>query len=123
MIIGRLGQDPEVRSTPNGATVCNLSVATNESYNDKQGMHHDKTEWHRIVVWGRQAEACGQFLKKGREVFIEGKLTSREWTDKQGASKTTIEVIATNIVFLSEPKEPGELPKVTKMDFGDDIPF
>jgi len=100
ILIGRLGQDPEVRYTTNGGAVANFNLATNESWTDKSGQKQERTEWHRIVVWGKMAEICGQYLSKGREAFIEGKLQTREWNDKEGNKRYTTEVVAQNVQFL-----------------------
>jgi single-strand DNA-binding protein len=100
ILIGRLGQDPEVRYTTNGGAVANFSLATNESWTDKSGQKQERTEWHRIVVWGKTAEICGQYLSKGRQAFIEGKLQTREWNDKEGNKRYTTEVVAQNVQFL-----------------------
>lgn len=104
-LIGRLGQDPEVRYTPNGGAVANFSLATSESWNDKSGQKQEKTEWHRIVVWGKLGELCGQYLSKGRQAFIEGRLQTREWVDKEGQKKYTTEIVANNVQFLGSPGE------------------
>ncbi len=100
ILIGRLGQNPEVRSTPSGSSVANFSIATSEAWNDKSGQKQERTEWHRIVVWGKQAELCQQYLSKGRQVYIEGKLQTRQWQDKDGQTKYTTEVHAQSIQFL-----------------------
>lgn len=100
MIIGRLGQDPELKYTPGGAAVCNFSVATSESWTDKSGQKQEKTEWHRIVVWGKLAELCNQYLGKGRQAFIEGKLQTRSWDDKEGQKRYTTEIMANTVQFL-----------------------
>lgn len=100
MIIGNLGQDPEVRETQNGQAVCNLSVATNESWSDKHGERQERVEWHRVVCWGAVAEACGRYLEKGRQVYVEGRLETREWEDKDGIKRYTTEIIAQNVQFL-----------------------
>lgn len=101
IIVGRLGQDPEVRYTPNGQGVANFSVATSETWIDKQsGDKQEKTEWHRIVVWGKLAELCRDYLKKGRQVYIEGKLQTRSWNDKTDVKRYATEVIAQNVQFL-----------------------
>jgi len=100
ILIGRLGQDPEVRMTPNGQAVCSLRLATSESWM-KDGNKEERTEWHRIVVWGRQAELAGKYLKKGRSCFIEGKLQTRSWDDQQsGQKRYSTEIVASNIQFL-----------------------
>ncbi len=101
ILIGNLGRDPEVRFTPSGQAVANFSIATSESWTDKSsGQRQEKTEWHRIVVWGKQAENCGQYLKKGRQCYIEGRLQTREWTDKEGKKNYTTEVVANTVQFL-----------------------
>ena len=99
-LIGRLGTDPELRQTKGGMAVANFNVATNEYYNDKEGNKQEKTEWHKVVVWGKQADLCGQYLSKGRQVFIEGKLQTRQWDDQQGQKRYTTEVVASNVRFL-----------------------
>lgn len=100
ILIGNLGADPEVRFTPGGQAVANFRIATSESWTDKQGQKQDRTEWHKIVVWGKQGENCGEYLKKGRQCFVEGRLQTREWTDKEGKKNYTTEVVATHVVFL-----------------------
>src|SRR5579885_493032 len=100
ILVGRLGQNPEVRYTPSGAAVANFSLATNESWTDKSGQKQERTEWHRIVVWGKLAELCNQYLSKGRQAYIEGRLQTREWQDKDGNKKYTTEVQAQTVQFL-----------------------
>jgi len=100
LLIGRLGRDPEMRYTPSGQPVANFSIATDESYKDRDGQKVEKSEWHRIVVWGKQAEFCGNYLAKGRLVYIEGKLETRKWTDKDGVEKYTTEIKADRVVGL-----------------------
>jgi single-strand DNA-binding protein len=106
MIIGKLGADPELKYTPSGAAVCNFSVATDESYTDKSGTKQEKTEWHRIVVWGKLAELCNQYLSKGKQAYIEGKNSTRSWDDKDGNKRYTTEINAHSVQFLS-PKSEG----------------
>jgi single-strand DNA-binding protein len=101
ILIGNLGRDPEVRYTPGGQAVANFTVATNENWTDKQGQKQERTEWHKIVVWGKLAELCGEYLSKGRQAYIEGRLQTREWTNKEGAKQYTTEVVANQVVFLS----------------------
>jgi single-strand DNA-binding protein len=101
ILVGNLGKDPEVRHTPQGNAVCNLSVATSESWNDKSGQKQERTEWHRVVVWGKLAELCSKYLQKGRQVYLEGKLQTRAWDDKDGHKRYTTEILATTIQFLS----------------------
>ncbi|HAR43610.1 MAG TPA: single-stranded DNA-binding protein, partial [Bdellovibrionales bacterium] len=87
ILVGRLGQNPEVRYTPSGAAVANFSVATNESWMDKSGQKQERTEWHRVVVWGKLADLCKQYLAKGRQVYVEGRLQTRQWQDKDNQTK------------------------------------
>src|SRR5262249_27834609 len=96
ILVGRLGRDPETRYTGGGQAVANFSVATDESYRDKNGERQKRTEWHKIVVWGKQAEIAQQYLKKGSLIFIEGRIQSREWQDKEGQKRTSFEIVATN---------------------------
>jgi single-strand DNA-binding protein len=101
ILIGNLGADPEVRFTQGGQAVANFRIATSESWTDKQsGQKTEKTEWHRIVVWGKLAELCGEYLKKGRQCYVEGRLQTREWTDKEGKKNYTTEVVANTVQFL-----------------------
>jgi len=100
ILIGNLGADPEVRFTPGGQAVANFRIATSESWNDKNGQKQERTEWHRIVVWGKLAELCGEYLAKGRQCFVEGRLQTREWTDKENRKNYTTEVVANSVVFL-----------------------
>src|SRR5687767_10640044 len=100
IIVGHLGSNPEVRYTTNGGAVARFNIATNESWNDKSGQKQERTEWHRIVVWGKLAELCGQYLQKGRQVYVEGRLQTRDWVDKEGQKKYTTEIVAQTIQFL-----------------------
>lgn len=100
ILIGNLGKDPEVRFTPSGQAVANFTIATNDSWTDKQGQKQERTEWHRIVAWGKLAELCGEYLSKGRQCFVEGRLQTREWTDKEGKKNYTTEVVAQTVQFL-----------------------
>lgn len=100
ILIGRLGQNPELRHTPNGMAVCNFSVATNEVWRDKSGQKQERTEWHRVVVWGKQAELANQYLQKGRQVYLEGRLQTRQWQDKDGGKRFTTEIQVSNLRFL-----------------------
>ncbi len=101
ILIGNLGADPEVRFTPSGQAVANFRIATSESWSDKtSGQKQERTEWHRIVVWGKLAELCGEYLKKGRQCYVEGRLQTREWTDKEGKKNYTTEVVANTVQFL-----------------------
>lgn len=98
-VMGRLGFDPEIRHTPNQNAVATLRIATTESWN-KDGQKQEQTEWHRVVVWGRQAENCAKYLSKGRSVFVEGRLQTRSWDDKTGQKRYTTEIIANNVQFI-----------------------
>jgi single-strand DNA-binding protein len=101
-ILGRLGKDPELKTLQNGS-VANLSVATTEKWTDKDGQKQERTEWHRVNVWGKLAEICAQNLSKGRTVYVEGKLQTRSWDDN-GVKKFATEVIADKVIFLDQPK-------------------
>src|SRR5579885_1962817 len=107
ILVGRLGQNPEVRYTPSGAAVANFSVATNESWTDKSGQKQERTEWHKVVVWGKLAELCSQYLTKGRQVYLEGRLQTRQWQDKDGQTKYTTEIQAQTVQFLGGGAERG----------------
>jgi single-strand DNA-binding protein len=100
ILVGRLGRDPETRYTAGGQAVANFSVATDESYKDRNGERQKRTEWHKIVVWGKQAEIAQQYLKKGSLVFIDGRIQSREWQDKEGQKRTSFEIVASNFRML-----------------------
>ena len=139
ILIGNLGADPEVRYTPSGQAVATLRIATTEVWNNKEnGQKEQRTEWHRVVVWGKQAENCSQYLSKGRQVYIEGRLQTRNWTDKEGSTKYTTEIVANNVQFLggkreeaetgvSEPEisgaQPNNFEAGPSTDLDDDIPF
>jgi single-strand DNA-binding protein len=103
ILLGRLGQDPELKYTPGGSPVCNFSLATTESWTDKSGQKQEKTEWHRVVVWGKLAELCNQYLAKGRQAFLEGRLQTRSWDDKDGNKRYTTEILASTVQFIGGP--------------------
>jgi single-strand DNA-binding protein len=107
IIVGNLGRDPEVRFTPDGRAVAKFSVATTERWNDQQGNRQERTEWHNIVVWGKQAETCGQYLSKGRQVFIEGSIRNRSYDDKNGVKRYITEIVARDVRFLGGPGGSG----------------
>jgi single-strand DNA-binding protein len=107
ILVGRLGRDPETRYTGGGQAVANFSVATDESYKDRNGERQKRTEWHKIVVWGKQAEIAQQYLKKGSLVFIEGRIQSREWQDKEGQKRTSFEIVASNFRMLGGRGDAG----------------
>jgi len=136
MLIGNLGRDPEIRYTTGGQAVANFTIATTEKYTNKSGEKQEDTEWHRIVAWGRLAEICGEYLSKGRMVYIEGSIKTRSWEDKEGNTRYTTEIVARNMQMLggqggksaapSTPDEkiPGDF-EIEDDSFGgdDDIPF
>lgn len=99
IIVGRLGQDPEMKAVGQGSTVTRLNVATSENWVDKNGQKQERTEWHRITVWGKLAELCGKYLAKGRQVYVEGKLQTRSWEDN-GQKKYATEIVASTVQFL-----------------------
>jgi single-strand DNA-binding protein len=101
ILVGNLGADPELKYTPSNRPLCNLSVATNEVFKDKGGQRQERTEWHRVTVWGEQAESCSKYLAKGRSVYIEGRLQTRSWDDKtDGKKRYSTEIVAERVVFL-----------------------
>ncbi len=138
-LIGNLGQDPEVRYTNAGKAVCNFSVATSHTWKDAEGNPQEKTEWHKIVAWGKLAEICSQYLAKGRKVFVEGRLQTRKWQGQDGNDRYTTEIVIDNMIFLggreggnggSRPQAGGGFAPVEKaapaggQGFDDDdIPF
>lgn len=131
-LMGRLGADPAVKILPSGTTIANLSVATNLSYTTKSGEKKEETEWHKVVVFGKTAENCAQYLKKGAGVFVEGKLQTKGWEDKDGVKKYTTEIIASTVNFLDntpakkENKQPRLAPvqNIAEPAFdGEELPF
>lgn len=136
-LIGRLGQDPEVRYTQSNTAVANFSLATNERYKDRNGEFQEKTEWHRIVAWGRTAEICQEYLKKGSLVYIEGPIETREWEGKDGQKRYTTEIKALTMQMLDSrgdmpqgsPSKPGNQSAASVEidesfdDMDDDLPF
>lgn len=130
ILVGNLGRDPELRYTPNGSAVANFTVATNETWKDKEGQKQEHTEWHRVVVWGKLAEICGEYLKKGRQVYIEGGLRSRTYKDREGVERTVTEIRADNLVMLGKGDggdggggSRGASPEKSPEFNDDDIPF
>jgi len=107
ILIGNLGADPEVRYTGGGTPVANLRIATTDRWRDREGNPQERTEWHRIVVWGKQAEHCQKYLSRGRQVYVEGSLETREWNDRDGNKRYTTEVKARQVVFLGGRGEGG----------------
>jgi single-strand DNA-binding protein len=108
ILVGNLGRDPEVRFMPNGEAVCNFSIATTDSWKDKAGAKQERTEWHNIVMYRKLAEIAGEYLKKGRPVYIEGRLQTRKWQDKEGADRYTTEIIADQMQMLGGREGGGD---------------
>ena len=137
ILIGRLGKEPTIRFMPNGEAVCNFSVATSESWKDQSGQRQERIEWHNITMYRRLAEIAGQYLKKGSQVYLEGKIQSRKYTDKNGVERTAYDIIANEMKMLgggnSEQQAQGETPTPPRRqapaapvggnDESDDIPF
>lgn len=133
LLLGNLGRDPELRSTPKGNQVLNFPMATTRRWKDREtDKVHEQTDWHRIVVWGRQAEVLSEYLKKGSQVHVEGRVQTRSWTDNDGGKRYTTEIVASRIQMLGRPEdrrapEPVDEPEApaapVEPDAVDDIPF
>jgi len=136
ILIGNLGRDPEVRYTPSGLAVANFSIATSETWTNKEGEKETRTEWHRIVAFGKLGEICGEYLAKGKQIYIEGRIQTRDWEDKDGVKRYTTEIVANEMQMLggrggsasfsgdSAPASASAAPApVEAGDFDDDIPF
>ncbi len=131
ILVGRLGADPELKTVNSGQNVSRFSLATSENWVDKEGQKQERTEWHRVVVWGRLAEICAKHLSKGRQVYVEGRLQTRSWEDQQGQKKYSTEIVAQTVQFLGAVTERSESPSNQAHDFGpepqfdqtDDLPF
>jgi single-strand DNA-binding protein len=133
ILIGNLGRDPEVRATASGLSVCDFSLATTERYQGRDGQNHEQTEWHNIVVWGKQADLCGQYLKKGRQIYVEGRITNREYEARDGSGKRQrTEIVAQRVQFLGGRPAVGADNGIADFNSGtealppaedDDIPF
>jgi single-strand DNA-binding protein len=138
ILVGHLGRDPEMRYVPSGDAVANFSIATTDSWKDKQGVKQEKTEWHRISMFGKQAEIAGEYLKKGSSVYIEGRIQTRTWQDKEGNERQTTEIVADRMQMLGgKPSGQNESPQPAQSqpesneqkagssfdDFESDIPF
>ena len=121
MLIGNVGSDPEMRYTPNGKAVTSFRMATNFRYSGPDGERREETEWFRVSVWGRQAESCNQFLSKGRRVYVEGRLRSRNWEGQDGQMRTSLEVSANRVIFLDRAA-PASLPEEGELE-PEDLPF
>ena len=149
LLLGNIGRDPEIRYTASGKAVATFTMATSQRWRDQDGNDQERTDWHRVVAWGRLGEICGEYLSKGKQVFIEGRIQSRDWEDKDGHKRTTVEVIANDMIMLGgggyspsrdsdevtarqtarQPKSEGEPSKKTDEATSyppppeDDIPF
>ncbi len=134
ILVGNLGRDAELRYTPAGAAVATLSLATTEVWNDKGGQRQEKTEWHRVILWGKQAETLNEYLIKGKQIYVEGRLQTRKWQDKDGVDKYTTEIRGDRVVLLGGgggrreaparmPQESGEPQEPAVPVTDDDIPF
>jgi single-strand DNA-binding protein len=134
ILIGNLGKDPELRYTPGGQAVASFSLATGEKWRDKDGVMQDRTEWHNIVVWGRQAEIAKEYLAKGRQVYVEGRIQTRSWEDKDGNKRYTTEIVAQKLSFLGSRGDqaggetpsgeaPASPPEADLTEEDDDLPF
>ncbi|MFQ5512382.1 MAG: single-stranded DNA-binding protein [Candidatus Krumholzibacteriia bacterium] len=111
ILVGNLGADPTMRYTPSGTAVANFNVATSENFKNKNGDKETRTEWHRVVAWARLAEICNEYLKKGKQVYIEGRLQTRSWEDQSGTKKYSTEVVANNMVMLGRAGDaPMDVP-------------
>jgi single-strand DNA-binding protein len=131
-LIGNLGSDPELKYTPSGRAVANFNIATNEQWKDKDGQQQSRTEWHRIVVWGRQAEIAKDFLRKGKQIYLEGRLQTRSYDDKDGNKRYITEIVSDRFLMLGRRDEdsmPGERTSSSASQSGsgasndDDLPF
>ena len=131
LLIGNLGADPELSYTPSGTAKATIRLATHEVWTNKEGEKGERTEWHRIIAWGRLAEICGEYLTKGRQIFIEGRLQTRSWEDRDGNKRWTTEIVASGMQMLGGPRGTSTEPDLSPADVGapdlpepdDDIPF
>ena len=137
ILVGNLGADPTLRYTPSGTAVANFNVATTEKFTNKSGEKESRTEWHRVVAWARLAEICNEYLKKGKQVYVEGRLQTRSWEDQQGQKKYMTEIVANNMVMLGRagdapmdvapaqdsPPEEQEVSQAAGGTDDDDLPF
>lgn len=127
ILVGNLGKDPEIKKTTSGQSITLFSVATSNSWVNKEGQKQENTEWHRIVVWGKLAETCAEYLAKGRKVYVEGRLQTRSWEDSNGQKKYTTEVVAGQVLFLSVNQQTASQGKksseVGEVDYGHEPAF
>ncbi len=123
MIIGNLGRDPEMRYTPSGRPVTTFSVATSRTWNTSEGEKHVETEWFNVVAWSNLAEICKQYLTKGQQVYIEGRLQTRHWDDQEGNKHTSVEIVANEMIILGERREAGEAGAESEPIEEEEFPF
>lgn len=129
ILVGRLGTDPEMKNTSTGQKVTRINLATSESWVNREGERQEKTEWHRVVIWGKLAETCAQHLSKGRQVYVEGRLQTRSWETESGDKRYSTEVVALQVLFLGSAnpqKNKGETPYQAEESFQtkeEDLPF
>lgn len=131
ILVGNLGADPEIRYTPSGTAVANFNIATSENWTNKEGQKETKTEWHKIVTFGKLAEICGEYLAKGKQVYVEGRIQTRQWDDRDGNKRYTTEIVANTMQMLGRPGEkPQDAPQGEPPQAGepappelDDVPF
>ena len=124
ILIGNLGGDPEVRYTQSGSAVANFTVATTEKWKDQQGQQQEKTEWHRIVAFARLGEICGEYLSKGSKVYVEGRIQTRDWTDKEGVKRYTTEIVAREMKMLGGKQDNSDGGQESQEPpMGGDVPF
>jgi single-strand DNA-binding protein len=122
ILVGNLGAEPEVRYTPSGKAVASFNLATREQWTGKDGEKGEKTEWHRIVAWARLGEICGEYLHKGSQVYIEGRLQTRTWEDREGNKRSTTEIVAQTMQMLGSPAAKGGTAKTREERFPDEEP-
>ena len=122
ILVGNVGRDPEVRYSPSGTAVCNLTLATTKKWKDKDGEAKEETEWHRVVLYQRLAEVAGVYVKKGKQIYIEGSLKTRKWTDKDGVDKYTTEIVADQMQLLGGREEPEKPKTHAEMKRGNSAP-
>ena len=127
MVIGNVGKDPEMRFTPSGKSVTNFSVATTRRYTSSEGERNDETQWFTIVAWGKLAETCNEYIEKGRQVYVDGRLQISEWEGQDGEKRHRVEIVANTVLFLgkkSEKQDSGELANLEDKELSqEDIPF
>jgi len=125
LLIGNLGADPDLSYTPSGTAKATMRLATHEHWTNKDGTKGERTEWHRIIAWGRLAEVMGEYATKGRQLFVEGRLQTRSWDDKDGNKRWTTEIVATNIQLLSAPNNKKKVSQEVEApgEPDDDMPF